>query len=349
MNGETTKEKILVILTGGTICSSENEKGERSSQVNKAQYKITSAFRQSKSPYSCVPFDYRTPLNILSENMTLDTWNVLLDEFRSIGTAEEYKGIILLHGTDTLAYTSSLLSLMLTHLDVPVILVSSQLPLDKEGTNGNANFKAAAELIMNGIKPDVYAVYKNSDGNIYLHKGAHLRQCDNYSNDFFSHSMKKIENTENARCDGFGFTAKNDLLSRVKALDKKVLYIAPFVGIDYSSYSLEKIRAVVHGTYHSESVCVERSARTGAVSDFSVISFAKSCKKKGIDLFLAPCNKDAYCYESTGDALENGALPLSSMTREMSYVKVLVGCSLGLAGKALCDFANTDINGERVM
>lgn len=341
-------EKILIILTGGTICSVEDKKGERRSDTEQAQYKIVSEFRGSASPCKDTPFDYLTPLNILSENMTVKTWNTLLDALRGVPCRDTYKGIIMLHGTDTLAYTSSLLSIMMTHLDIPLILVSSQLPLSHKDTNGNANFRAAVELIMNGIEPNVYAVYRNSDGNIYAHLGADLKQCANYSDDFFSRSSHKIETPENASWQGRAFETRNTFLSDMPSLGGRVLSIVPYVGIDYDSYNLEGVSAVVHNTFHSESVCVARSQRQGEITNLSILSFAERCRRQGVDLFLAPCNPDAYAYESTGDALENGALPISGTTFEMAYVKALVGTSLGFKGEKLREFVNKRINFESV-
>lgn len=332
------KDKILLILTGGTICSIEDEKGERSSDAEKAKYQIVSIFKNGSSPFREVSFDCRMPLNILSENMTVKTWNTLLNDFRSIEDFSAYKGIIILHGTDTLAYTSSLLSLMLSHLQIPVILVSAQLPLDKEGTNGNANFRAAAELIMNGIKPNVYAVYRNSDGKMYLHYGSQLKQCTDYSDDFFSEGSVALENTENCRYEGEEFSCRRNLLEAVDSLKGGVLRIVPYVGIDYDFYNLDKLSAVVHNTYHSQTVCVERSKKRGEVSSASFLIFAEKCKEKGVDIFIAPCNSEAYSYESTSDALDNGAFPVSGMTFEMAYVRTLVGVSKGLKGEELYGF-----------
>ncbi|MBR3589211.1 MAG: asparaginase [Clostridia bacterium] len=340
-------KKILVILTGGTICSHENRDGERTADVKDAKYKIISNFRNSSSPYRNTEFDFLFPLNILSENMTINTWNTLLDVFRE-KSFSEYKGIIILHGTDTLAYASSLLSMMLTHLEVPVVLVSSQLPVDRKEANGKANFRAGVELIMNGLKPNVYAVYRNSDNNIYLHYGSHLLQCENYSDDFFSIDKIKIPDSENAKLEGKAFQTKNNLLSEIKELIPCVMSITPYVGINYDNFSLETIRAVIHGTFHTQAVCVERSKKQGPFTNFSILSFIERCKEKDVDFFLSPCSENSFSYESTGDALENGCLTISDMTKEISYVKALIGCSLGLKGRELSDFINNEINFEKI-
>lgn len=340
-------KKILVILTGGTICSHENADGVRSADAQNAKYKIVSNFRKSSSPYKDAEFDFLMPLNILSENMTVTTWNTLLDTFRE-NNFENYQGIILLHGTDTLAYTSSLLSLTLTHLDIPVIMVSSQLPIDKDGSNGNANFRSAVELITNGIKPNVYAVYRNSDGETYVHFGSSLLQCKNHSDDFFSVNALKITDTNNAKLEGNSFSTKNNFLKELKELKPCVLNITPYVGINYDNFNLQNISAVVHGTYHTQAVCVERSKKQGIFTNYSILSFAERCRKEGVNLFLAPCSENAFSYESTGDALENGILPINGMTNEMAYVKTLVGCSMNSQKDKLIEFINTDINGEMI-
>lgn len=333
-------KKILIILTGGTICSCEDSAGERSSQADVSQYKITSIFRESGSPYSEVEFDYLISTDILSENMTLKTWNKLLADFRDLGSAEEYGGIIVLHGTDTLAYTSSLLSVVLTHLNVPTILVSAQLPLDSEGTNGNVNFRAAVELIMNGIEPNVYAVYENSDGNIYVHLGAHLKQCANFSDDFFSRDSHRISDKKNASWQGVAFGEKQDYINKLTTLRDGVLLVVPYVGLDYDCIDLSNVSVVVHNTYHTTAVCVERSKKSGDYTSNSILYFLNKCREKDIDVLLAPCDPEAFSYESTGDALQNGAMYISGKTLELAYTKTLVGHSLGLKGEKLVDFVN---------
>lgn len=322
--------KILLILTGGTICSYENSDGKRATDAESAKYKIISEFKKSDSPFNGVEFDTVMPLDTLSENMTVQKWNILLDELRKV-ERDKYNGIIILHGTDTLAYTASLLSLVMSEKNLPVCLVSSHSPVDCEGTNANINFRTSVELIMGGIKPNVYAVYQNSDGKIYLHYGSHLLQCGNYSNDFFSKDMIAVDSIEAVCAESQPFETDRNLLSEIKELNSKVLLINPYVGLDYNSVNLSGVSAVVHTTYHSQTVCVD-----GDTNSFA--EFAKRCKKEGVSLILTPCDENTYSYISTASALENGVIPVSGMTDEMVYVKTVVGCSLGIKGQELAEF-----------
>lgn len=339
-------DKILVVLTGGTICSSVNADGVRYSDARNVE--IISTFYQNYPEYcEKIEFDSVTPLDILSENMTIDSWNVLLDFFRSDVNWNSYQGVIILHGTDTLAYTSSLLSLVLAGVGIPVCMVSAQLPLSLEETNGHDNFRAAVELIMNGIAPNVYAVYRNSDGAMYAHYGANLLQCGNYSQDFFSSNAMKIDTSCPAKATGQAFETQGMLLERMSDLTPCVLQIMPHVGLRYDFVCLDEVRAIVHGTYHSQSVCVERKNGEGEYSASSVLYLLDRCKKLEIPVFLAPCSPQSYCYESTGDALRHGARSIDGMTSEMAYVKTLVGCALGLEGAKLQEFLDSSVNHER--
>jgi len=344
--------KILVILTGGTICSAQNENLKRQSDAEKAKNYIIADFEESDSPFSkSLHFDtVSLKEDILSENMTVRVWNELLDIFRSVDW-EKYKGIIVLHGTDTLAFTASLLSLALCGAPLPVCLVSAQLPLrtpdgEKETrTNGYANFRTAAELIMNGIAPNVYAVYRNMDGKMLLHYGAHLKQCPNYSSDF--HSVTEMEIAD-SRAEGKPFGTDSHYLDKLSALKDEIMLITPYVGINYSRFNIDGLSAIVHGTYHSDTVCVERKKDSEAYSEYSILSLLDCCKERDIPLFLAPCDEAAFAYDSTGDALRNGAVGIAHTTLETAYAKTLIGVSLGYKDDELIRFLKTDINGEVV-
>ncbi len=338
------KDKILLVLTGGTICSFADSVGEKSPDTKKADYLIKEIFKNSGSEFSGTEFVDKIPMSILSENMSPDRWNDLIEKLREYDM-ESYRGVIILHGTDTLAYTSAMLSLVLAGLSVPVFMVSSGLPLNEEGANGNSNFKVAVELIMKGIKPNLYVPYRNKNGEMFLHFGGHLTQCPTLSNDFHSLSEHRID-IENPCYDGVEWESQEKLYERIGKFTNSVLKIEPYVGLDYSRISLAGVKAVCHGTYHSETLSVGE----GEFDPYSVFSL-KECFSGEIPLFLTPCQYDAGtqkpCYETTADAVNNGAVSIWGMTSEMVFVKAMVGVALGFFGKSLIDFlAQEKINHE---
>jgi len=347
-------KKILLILTGGTICSFTNENGEQASDTQKAQALIVENFRKSDSKYrgeEYVQFTTVSPLNVLSENMTALHWDELIRAMRSYDFTQ-YDGATLLHGTDTLAYTASLLALVLAGLSIPVMLVSSQLALYLPDANGNANFKAAVELIVNGIQPNVYVVYRNDAENgsqktLYVHYAAHLLQCANRSNNFYSRDMTPVSSV-NAVFAGMKSPEQEPLFKNeaFRLHSANILKIQPYIGLDYSAFSLDGIDAVVHGTYHSGTVATDPSFAEKDCSNHSILFLHNRCKtqKPPIPLFIEPYDKTVY--ETTGEALRNGIVPIENLTSEMAYIKVWVGCASGLRGDALCHYLKTNINNE---
>jgi len=94
-------------------------------------------------------FDYRiegmafTPL-IDSSNVSPSFWIKLAEVIGS--NYAKYDGFVVLHGTDTMAYSASMLSFMLENLNKPVIFTGSQLPMGVVRTDGRDNFINAVEI-----------------------------------------------------------------------------------------------------------------------------------------------------------------------------------------------------------
>ena len=413
--------KILLVLTGGTICSFGDEDNlNRDVDVVKANRLIIDNFRNSDSIYRDCEFETDIVLDVLSENMTVENWNVLIDYLRNKDTCG-YSGIIITHGTDTLAYSASLISILLSDKDIPVFIVSSNMPLNMKEANGNANFRIAVESIGLKIAPLVYVPYRNSDGVMYLHNAAHLMQCVNYKDDFKSYDMIKMprnitkENVKYAeksflkniieyrqRCDNcndnqsthncdeyndkesrHNYDEYNDKESRhnydeyndnehrhncdkyndnqskhncdnrfladlkhIKCLKKNVLFIKPYVGIDYSAFNLENIKAVVHSMYHSMTACTGEN-EDNPESD-SILYLLDKCRSKNIAFITEPAKTDICKYVSSGKVLGAGAMPVYGMTSEMTYVKTLLAAAIYENPKDIYRFVNADLCGEFV-
>lgn len=350
---EISPKKILIIFTGGTICSFLNKNGEQHSDTEKAEALIVHNFRNGQSKYKSendVVFYIEKPLDVLSENMTVQMWQVLLDKIKTYDFSL-YDGVIILHGTDTLAYTASLLSILLSGIKIPVFLVSSQLPLYNEAANGNANFQCAVEMTVDGITPNIYAVYRNEENigenavnTMYIHYASQLRQCENHSNNFYSDGMCHVDKFK-----GKPSQNREMMIYKCGVLSNCVLKLVPFVGLDYSRLSFDGVKVVLHHTYHSGTVAVDTSVIPNE-TDYnanSVMYLKKLCDEKGIELYIEPCDKNkAYLYETTGTLLKSGVGTSFRTTSEMAYVKLLIGCALGYSGEKLQAFIDCEINGE---
>lgn len=371
-------EKICVILTGGTICSLPDANGKNQSAAAKTGTVLTEYYGKERlSPFhAAVEFDIRAlSPDILSENMTVGVLGEILQIFKSL-PMEQYLGVIVLHGTDTLAYTSAFLSFALAGVPIPVCMVSAQLRLGEtvngawvreEKTNGYANFRAAVELIVNGIAPNVYAVYRNEKneenglhepGELLVHYGAHLLQCPSGSNNFHSKTQTHPKCITSATLKGRAFETNACLYKNVEEIEDRVLLLSPHTGLNYERICLDGIRAVVHGTYHSQSVCIGRPVscenRVDLALDeiresdrpYSILSLLFRCKERGIPVFLAPCSAETALYGTTHNAVFCGAHPLGSLTLEAAYAKAILACALHLEGNALVRFMQKSLNNE---
>ncbi|MCD8305384.1 MAG: type I asparaginase [Prevotella sp.] len=132
--------KILLIYTGGTIGMGSNPVTHALEPLDfNHLLRQLPEYRYIKAEVDIYQFDA-----IDSSNMTPRRWAQLV----RIITLEydNYDGFVILHGTDTMAYTASALSFMLENLTKPVILTGSQLPLGMLRTDGKENLITSIEL-----------------------------------------------------------------------------------------------------------------------------------------------------------------------------------------------------------
>ena len=140
---------VLIIYTGGTIGMIENAETGALENFNFEQLqKHVPELKQSNCDIDSIQFD--PPID--SSDMEPEAWRKLV---RIISDKyDKYDGFVILHGTDTMAFTASALSFMLEDLAKPVILTGSQLPIGVLRTDGKENLMTSIEI----------AASKNKDG-----------------------------------------------------------------------------------------------------------------------------------------------------------------------------------------
>jgi len=135
-------KKILIITTGGTITSIKSENGLTPTNTTDLLKKAI------KDP----------ELDIYVDNiMVLDSSNIQPEEWKIIATniynkMSNYDGIIVTHGTDTMAYTATMMCFMVQYPSIPIVFTGSQLPIFHPLTDAYNNLRAAAEMTKTGIK-----------------------------------------------------------------------------------------------------------------------------------------------------------------------------------------------------
>jgi len=265
-------------------------------------------------------------LSILSENITPTHWNRLLGALQPVlrECSSAYEGIVITHGTDTLAYTAALLDQRLAGVSLPIVLVSSQLPLQDPAADGVDNLAAAVDFIADTHTPGVFVACRSKNGGSAIHRGISLRQCDTVTDQFASFGPPFGTIVEHRfRPDrGPQLSAVPPLSVPPGRLLPCVLPLTPVPGFDYRSVQLTNdVRAVLHGAYHSGTACVE----DGKHSPYSLLSLAEHCRERGIPLFLAPIRREVYA--TSRELRRAGIYPLYGLSYEAAYTRLLIAFS----------------------
>ena len=264
--------------------------------------------------HSDVLFDTVNPLNILSERVSADDFNILAKALYDIDDSN-YDGVIVTAGSDTLAYLSAFVGLVLGGCALPVMIVAANKLLTAPDSNGYENFCCAVELIKKGLR-GVFVPYRNSDGVAYVHSATDLRQAD-LSEDFFSlHEAHGVY--ENGR-----FTSKRPYIGQrlpavfgrenLPHISDNVLLLTPYPMQDYTRINTDGVRAVLHTLYHSATLDSPRAV--GFVRELDV------------PFFIASVRAGQKPYATTKEIIEAGAVPLYDIAPECAYMKLLLACA----------------------
>lgn len=208
-------KKILVVALGGTIGSIWGKK----ITPDKNPLKVLDYYK-GNAEFECI-----SPFVCLSENMTRELWQELINCLDSINF-DSYEGVIILHGSDTLAYTSAIIANAFWNKNI--VLVAADKPIECKDSNGIKNFEAAVEHLLSH-KDGVYVSYNG------IKKGDCVTSAD--INDEFKCIKSTIPPAK-----------------KKKVSNKNVLIIKPFVGINLKSINTDLLDGVIFEMYHSATV-----------------------------------------------------------------------------------------------
>lgn len=337
-------KNILLVFTGGTIGSIATE-GCIDTYAG-APFTLLQQFQRHYPDHQQVAFKTIQPLNLLSENLAPAAWKTLITAIEA-EQPDQYDGIIITHGTDTLSYTAAALGFYFHARNVPVLLVSSDYPLNDSRANGLENFVCAVEFIARINQPGVFAPYRNQQQTTLVHQGVRLASCLQLSGDFISVQHKSYMQYQNGRFSVLNpLTAtQNRHVTLKPEFSGRILMIKPYPGLDYRTINLEQVDAVLHDLYHSGTACV--STQWG--ENHSLPEFIKRCRKQSVKVYLAPIIKSADAYQSTRLLMAQGAEIIWNMSIEAAYAKLLLAYGNFSDEQGVIDFINADIAGEHIL
>ena len=143
------KKKILLMTTGGTIASMPGGEGLEPQRSEVMEREID----QLRTYYDIT---VRDVMCLDSSNITPEEWTTIAMEIFRQRTG--FDGIVVSHGTDTMAYTTSAITFMLPDIDLPVVFTGSQLPLADMLSDGPDNLRTAFAMAASG-HPGVYLAF----------------------------------------------------------------------------------------------------------------------------------------------------------------------------------------------
>ena len=133
--------KVLLIYTGGTIGMNQNPLTGALEPFD-FEHLLSRVPELAQFQTEIATYQFNPPID--SSDMSPKLWtelaHIIADNY------DEYDGFVILHGTDTMAYTASALSFMLEGLTKPVILTGSQLPIGQLRTDGKENLITSIEM-----------------------------------------------------------------------------------------------------------------------------------------------------------------------------------------------------------
>ena len=141
---------ILLLTTGGTIASRPTAEG-------------LAPGLDGEDLARSIPFLTASCTVAVRDILHLDSSNIQPEEWQLIAKAVyaergDYDGIVITHGTDTMAYTASVLSFMLRGIPIPVVLTGSQLPIEHPLTDALENLRIAFAMACSGA-PGVFVAF----------------------------------------------------------------------------------------------------------------------------------------------------------------------------------------------
>ncbi|TYP49242.1 asparaginase [Thermosediminibacter litoriperuensis] len=335
MNGQ--KKKIAFLATGGTIASVPGPEGLRPAFTEKEMLELVPGLSE------LADIEGRLIMNIDSSNMQPEDWVTIAREVERI--LSEFDGVVVSHGTDTMAYTSAALTYMLTYLKKPVVLTGAQKSIGEENSDAGKNLMDSFRVAASG-RPGVFVVF---DGRIIF--GDRAAKMKSRSFDAF-HSVNAplagrvagggVEwDQEALAAEGRRISQVWDVLAQKAGVsreaaagrpvvlcgqpDPRVLLVKLYPGIEPEVLLLAKEKG-----YHS--VLIESFGAGGVtfrhprnllpairelIDSGITVAVTTQVPFEGVDLTL---------YEVGRKALEAGAISTGTDTREAALVKLMLKC-----------------------
>jgi L-asparaginase len=327
------KRKILIINTGGTLSSVMKENGLApglNTHDMEKELHIVSGDTSLEIEDFCA---------LDSANIFPEDWSLLARRISEVRNS--YDGIVVIHGTDTLAYTSSMLSFMLQNINIPVVITGSQLSIKDPIADAMENCRCAIHMAASGI-PGVFVAF-----NRKVMLGCRASKVRSMSFDAF----ESINYPYVAKISSLGMSidekvvpARNGVFHLADSYSTKVCMIKMFPGIHRSlleSLADQGYKGIYIEAYGIGGMPFLKHDFIGTVEKLIdqgiTIVVGTQCPYEGSKMDV---------YETGRRALEIGVLQAHDMTGEAALTKLMWILGMTENPTEIRDYYSINIAGE---
>lgn len=333
------KKKICILYTGGTIGMVPTEKGYAPKKGY--FYDRLRAIEDLNEPdmpaWDMIEFD---PL--------LDSSNIAVDQWNQIGRAirdnyESYDGFVVLHGTDTMAYTASALSFMLEGLAKPVILTGSQIPLCQLRSDARDNLITSVLIAGQGVVREVCLYF----GGRLIRGNRSVKASADGLIAFDSpnfHPLAEAGIDIHYNTDALLVPSKGVRLNLVQFRQTSIGVLKVFPGIQFSlfeSIMTESLKGIVLETFGAGNIPSYDDALLPIIKKAfdhgTIVTVCSQCPSGTVKLGA---------YQTSAALTGAGAVSGYNMTTEAAVAKLYYLFSLGLDRDAIKEKMEENLRGE---
>jgi L-asparaginase/Glu-tRNA(Gln) amidotransferase subunit D len=341
--------RVGVVLTGGTIGCDVEETGAGGKLVrlrdgDEERAPELELVREAAGGAG-LEFSVRRPLRLTSENMAPGDWTKVAAAARELVSDERVDAVLVLHGTDTMAYTSAALSFMLSDLEVPIVLTGAGRPTGQPGSDAAKNVSDSL-VALGELGPGVCVVFAGrptAAGRVHL--GTRVREVGSSRSLFASVGCRPVAEVREGRFVRIWTPGPPVPEHAHLEVDARVLSLRLYPGLDlramFEAIAPAKTRGVVLELYPS-------ITGPGGRSRFSVPEFVERCTAKGIPVVAtvaaAPTGRPTP-YEST-IAIEAAGAEILPMLPETATVKMMWALGARRKRESVLELMRSPVAGE---
>ncbi|MEF9921794.1 MAG: asparaginase [Anaerovoracaceae bacterium] len=333
------KKKICILYTGGTIGMVPTDKGytPKKGYFSDALKSIQDLNSDAIPSWDVIEFD---PL--------LDSSNIAVNQWNEIGKSimenyKNYDGFVVLHGTDTMAYTASALSFMLDGLTKPIILTGSQIPLCEIRSDARDNLITSLLIAAQG---DVAEVCLYFGGKLLRGNRSTKISADNLiafgSPNYPSLAEVGIDIQYNKK--DFFIPDQDKALSLTSFKQTSIGVLKVFPGIQFELFEpimTESLKGIVLETFGSGNIPSYDHALMPiikkAFNNGTIVTVCSQCQQGTVKLGA---------YETSSALKKAGAVSGFDMTTEAAIAKLYYLFSCGYSKEKIKELMEKNLRGE---